>query len=141
MPWHRPLQVCPHCKKVCNAGNLGKWHLHGHCLLSDEEAPKKRSHANRHLNVPAIYIDLTTEEVTYAKSFAIAGRHLGVSTTHIFGRVLRGDKGSHHNKLVMTLQDFLEASESEIAEQLKVARQRRLRGYRPPLKVKDENPK
>ncbi len=138
MTWSKPLQVCEHCGCVANAGNNGKWHKHGFCLLADDDAETKRSNTNSYLNKAAIYIDLTTEETVFARSFAEAGRFFGVKSSHIFGQVLRGNRHSHQNKLVLTLPDFLNISDSELQDLLIRARQGRRQGYRPPTKKPDQ---
>lgn len=132
MVWHKPLRVCKHCGCVTNAGNNGKWHKHGYCLLACEDAEAKRSEANSHRNIGAIYIDLTTEDVAYARSFDKAGKFFGVKSAHIFGQVLRGKRVSHHNKLVLSFIDFMRVSDDELQDLLERARKSRRRGYRPP---------
>ena len=65
---------------------MGKWHLHGHCLISDEEAEAKRSTTNDYLKKAAIYIDLTTEETFFAWSFTEAGQFFCVKSAHVLVR-------------------------------------------------------
>ena len=93
-------------------------------------SPEGHKDQNSNLNKPAIYIDLSTEDVRFFRSFAEAGKHFNAKSHHTFGQVLRG-RGSYLNQVVLRLHDFIRISEDELADLLDHARARRHRGFRP----------
>ena len=125
MIWHNPLKACPHCGAVANAGNIGKWHLHGHCLLSDEDAAKRRSQANSYLNKAAVYIHLDTGEIRYFGSYKEAAKHYGGANSGMFGQVIRGNRTQYKSVVPIRLHQFLAITEDELEDLLDNARQAR----------------
>ena len=87
--------------------------------------------SNDHALKPAIYIDLTTEDVRFFRSFRDAGEFFNAKNPHMFGQVLRGGRGSYWNQVVLRLHQFLAADADEISDLLDHARARRRRGFRP----------